>query len=143
MKTNRTNERKQAGRVAYVAGAFLSVGVIAAVAGYCVAEDEPEYCGSAGGWRPGRTSVTCDMGGGVSMTLYNGVLDDPVDIYTPVTTWLADEGVNGDKRGPLQTSGSHIYSVTNCVQIIQDTTIFWVGCDGKVPDDASGACPSF
>ena len=142
MKTNRTNGRKQAGRVAYVAGGFLCAGVVAAVAGYCVAAVDPIYCDSAGGWHEGRTSVQCDMGGGVYVTFYNGVYDDPVDIYTPMTTMLAEEGVMNDKRGPVQTSGSHIYSVSNCVQIIEDTTIVWGGCRGYVPDDDSGVCPT-
>jgi hypothetical protein len=81
------------------------------------------------------------MGGGVSITFYNGVLDDPVDIYAPWTTWLAEEGVWKDKRGPQQTSGSHIYSVKDCVQTIEDVSITWF-CNGWVPDEDSGVCPT-
>lgn len=142
MKTNGKNGRNQAEVWPIVAGAFLCASVIAAVAGYCVAATAPQDCGSAGGWHPGRTSVQCPMGEGVYATFYNGVLDDPVTIYRPTTSWTEEYGVWKDKPGPLQTSGSHIYSVSNCVQIIEDTTIFWVGCCGYVPDDASGDCPA-
>jgi hypothetical protein len=142
MKTNRTSRRNRAGRVAYIAGAFLCASVIAAVAGYCVAAAAPEYCGSVGGWRPGRTSVFCDLGGGVLVEFYNGVKDDPVTIYRPTVTYTADSGYWNDKVGPLQTSGSHIYSVANCVQTIEDVPIVWVGCSGRVPDEDSGDCPT-
>jgi hypothetical protein len=77
----------------------------------------------------------------VSVTFYNGVYDDPVTIYRPCVMYNADVGVWADKLGPLQTSGCQIYSVSNCVQIIEHGTIYWMGCYGRVPDDDSGDCP--
>ena len=125
--------------MAYVVGAFLCGGVIAAVAGYCVDAVTPTVCHSQGGWEPGRTSVQCSFGG-VPITFYNGILEDYVTIYTPKVTYQADYGVNEAKVGPIQTSLGHVYSVTNCVQTITDITWYWYGCCNYVPDDDSGDC---
>lgn len=135
MKTTKKSNKRCSRLLTCAVGTLICCNLIA---GYCVIPSAPLLCGHIGGRLPGRTSVFCDFGG-VRTEFYNGVYEDPVDIYTPMVRSDGDTGAMGEKLGPLQTSGSHIYSVEDCIQSVQPAIVLWVGCSGWVPND--DPCP--
>ena len=133
------------GRTLIASFALISIAVAvnkAAETGYCIIPDDPVLCGVLQeGWDPQvpHTQVICSFGG-VSITFHNGLWVEAATIYRPTTKADGPSGSMTPMPGPVQTSMSYVYSVSDCVQSVEPAVIYWTGCRGSIPDDQK-PCP--